>query len=59
MLGCTLPLGHSQGKGNSGPLPLQGKPLPDVTAFDEAGNAFPLRDKLKDQHSVIVFGCMT
>lgn len=53
---------HAQGPGrakDSGPLPLQGKPLPDVTAHDETGAEFPLVQKLKGRHGVIVFGCLT
>ena len=43
---------------NAQQLPLN-EPVPDVTAFDESGNPFPLREKLKGQYSVIVFGCLT
>jgi hypothetical protein len=48
-----------KGKGDSGPLPLQGKNLPEVIAFDAAGQPFPLAQKLKGRHGVIVFGCLT
>ena len=40
-------------------LPQIGDRLPDVTAFDEEGKAFPLREKLKGKPVVIVFGCLT
>lgn len=40
-------------------MPLQGETLPDISGFDEEGNAFPLRQKLKGRHGVIVFGCLT
>lgn len=53
-------LAQGPGRGNSGgPLPLQGKPLPDATAFDEKGDPVSLRQALKGKHGVIVFGCLT
>lgn len=51
--------GPAKGKGKGRPLPLQGKELPEVTAFDEKGEVFPLKQKLKGRHGVIVFGCLT
>ncbi len=62
LLSCSMGLAHAQGPGkakDSGPLPLQGKELPDVVAHDESGAEFPLRQKLKGKHGVIVFGCLT
>lgn len=53
---------HGQGPGkgkDSGPLPLQGKELPDVVAHDESGEEFSLQQRLKGKHGVIVFGCLT
>ena len=47
-----------RGKSNQ-PLPLQGKDLPDVSAFDSEGKPFALHQKLKGRHAVIVFGCLT
>ena len=47
------------GKAKGKALPIQGKPLPDVSAIDENGDSFPLRKKLKGRHAVIVFGCLT
>ena len=44
---------------NSNPLPLQGRDLPEVTAFDAEGIAVELRQALKGKHGVIVFGCLT
>lgn len=38
--------------------PAVGERLPDVTAYDEDGNKFNLRE-IKDNYSVIVFGCLT
>lgn len=40
-------------------FPKVGDELPDVTAFDEAGNPFPLKESLAGKHSVMVFGCLT
>ncbi len=39
--------------------PKVGDRLPDVSAFDEQGKAFPLREKLAGKPAVIVFGCLT
>lgn len=36
-----------------------GSKLADVTAYLEDGEAFPLREKLKGKHAVLVFGCLT
>ena len=55
----------AQGPGSGGkakdnkPLPLQGKSLPDVSAFTETGEKIELRQALKGRHGVIVFGCLT
>jgi len=60
-LGLTLMPAFSQrgGKGNGSPLPLQGKPLPEVIAYDESGAEFPLLQKTQGRYTVIVFGCLT
>jgi cytochrome oxidase Cu insertion factor (SCO1/SenC/PrrC family) len=58
LFGSAFAQGPGKGK-DSGPLPLQGKELPDVTAHDESGAEFPLQQKLKGKHGVIVFGCLT
>lgn len=55
----TLPAQERGPKGKGSPMPLQGEALPDVSGFDEEGNAFPLQQKLKGRHGVIVFGCLT
>ena len=39
-------------------LPVDEK-VPNVTAYDSEGTAFPLQEKMKDHYSVIVFGCLT
>lgn len=44
---------------NARPLPLEGKPLPEVVAHDENGEAFPLRERLDGRPAVLVFGCLT
>lgn len=44
----------------SGSAPIKvGSELADVTAYLEDGTAFPLREKLKGKHAVVVFGCLT
>lgn len=47
------------GRGNGAPPVEVGSALADVTAIDERGEAFPLREKLKGRPAVIVFGCLT
>ena len=47
-----------RGKSNQA-LPIQGRNLPDVTAYDAEGKPFALHQKLKGRHAVIVFGCLT
>ena len=39
-------------------VPKVGDRLPDVSAFDEQGEAFPLRETLDGSPAVIVFGCL-
>ena len=55
----TLPGQGPRGRGNERPPVEVGSALADVTAFDEKGAEFPLREKLKGKHAVIVFGCLT
>ena len=44
----------------AGTSPIKvGSKLADVTAFTSGGEEFPLRQKLKGRHAVIVFGCLT
>ena len=40
-------------------MPKVGSLIPDISVFDAEGRSFPLREKLKDRHTVIVFGCLT
>ena len=40
-------------------LPQEGDKLADVSAIGEDGKEFPLREKLKGKHAVLVFGCLT
>lgn len=42
----------------NGTLPLQGKQLPDVKAWDAEGREFSLSE-LRGEYSVLVFGCLT
>ncbi len=56
---AALPAQERGPKGKGSPMSLQGEALPDVAGFDEEGNAFPLQQKLKGRHGVIVFGCLT
>lgn len=53
---------EAQRRGNNAAFerssPAVGELLPDVTAFDADGKPFPLRS-IKDNYSVIVFGCLT
>lgn len=44
---------------NTSPLPIQGEQIPELTAYDENGEAFSLTQRLKGKHGVIVFGCLT
>ncbi len=47
------------GARNTVPLSIEGEPLPELVAHDEAGDPFPLTKRLKGKHGVIVFGCLT
>ncbi|MEM7478941.1 MAG: hypothetical protein AAF483_28495 [Planctomycetota bacterium] len=58
ILAATTPLfAQPGGRGNSS-LPLQGKSLPQVKAFDEDGQVFSTAS-LKGSYTVLVFGCLT
>ncbi len=52
----------AQRRGNNGAFekssPTIGDQLPDVTGFSEDGKEINLRS-LKDNYSVVVFGCLT
>jgi len=39
-------------------LPQPGDTLPDLVVYDDQGEEFQLR-RLRGEHSVIVFGCLT
>ena len=47
-----------RGGGSFAPFEL-GDAIPDVSAYDDAGKKFALRERVKGKHSVIVFGCLT
>ncbi len=53
---------HAQRRGNDPQFekksPVVGELLPDITAYDADGSEFALRS-IKDNYSVIVFGCLT
>ena len=46
-------------RGGGENMPKVGSLIPDISVFDAEGRSFPLREKLKDRHTVIVFGCLT
>ena len=48
----------AQRPGGTAQLPIAGKQLPDVTAYDEFGNEFST-SSLRGSYSVLVFGCLT
>ncbi|MDB4358680.1 hypothetical protein N9Z18_00400 [Verrucomicrobiales bacterium] len=53
-----LPAQGPKGR-DSGPLPLQGEMLSEVSAFNEEGVEVQLQQLFKGRHAVIVFGCLT
>lgn len=59
LLATSLLPAQGPGSKDSSPLPLQGKMLPGVSAFNEAGEKIQLQQSLKGRHAVIVFGCLT
>ena len=46
-------------RSNSGAPVAVGSELADVTAYHEDGSEYPLKEKFKGKHAVIVFGCLT
>jgi len=40
-------------------MPKVGSLIPEIRLFNAQGGSFPLREKLKGRHAVIVFGCLT
>ena len=59
LLATSLLPAQGPGSKDTAPLPLQGKRLPETSAFDEDGNRIQLRELLKGRHAVIIFGCLT
>ena len=53
--------GGPGGRGGGGPFaPFElGDVIPDVSAYDDAGKKFALRERVKGKYSVVVFGCLT
>ncbi len=47
-----------RGGGPFAPFEL-GDAIPDVSAYDDAGKKFALRERVKGKYSVVVFGCLT
>ena len=47
-----------RGGGPFAPFEL-GDAIPDVSAYDDAGKNFALRERVKGKYSVVVFGCLT
>lgn len=46
-------------RGGGANMPKVGSLIPEISLFDAQGGSFPLREKLKGRHAVIVFGCLT
>jgi hypothetical protein len=51
--------GGDRRRGGGENMPKVGSLLPEISVFDARGDSFPLREKLKGRHAVIVFGCLT
>ena len=51
--------GSERGRGSDENMPQVGSLIPDITVVDSLGGGFPLREKLKGRHAVLVFGCLT
>jgi len=51
--------GREGRRGGGENMPQAGSLLPEISVFDAQGESFPLREKLKGRHAVIVFGCLT
>ncbi len=51
--------GRDHGRGSDENMPQVGSLIPDITVVDSQGREFPLREKLKGRHAVLVFGCLT
>ena len=46
-------------RGGDENMPQAGSLIPEISVVDAQGESFPLREKLKGRHTVIVFGCLT
>ncbi len=51
--------GSERRRGGGENMPKVGGLLPEISVVDAQGESFPLREKLKGRHAVIVFGCLT
>ena len=65
LLGATDPAAYAQQRKRPDTetflqqSPRVGEPIPDVTGYDEQGEPFPLRARLRGSYTVLVFGCLT
>ena len=51
--------GRDLGRESDENMPQVGSLIPDIIVVDSQGREFPLREKLKGRHAVLVFGCLT
>ena len=51
--------GRDLGRESDENMPQVGSLIPDITVVDSQGREFPLREKFKGRHAVLVFGCLT
>ena len=51
--------GRERRRGGGENMPQAGSLIPGISVVDAQGDNFPLREKLKGRHAVIVFGCLT
>lgn len=51
--------GREGRRGGDENMPRVGSLIPEISVVDAQGASFPLREKLKGRHAVIVFGCLT
>ena len=58
VIALAVPVMAQRRPGNGNRLPAVGTPLPDVKAFDAAGDEFSTAS-LRGHYSVLVFGCLT
>ncbi len=65
LLAATDPAGYAQQRERPDnetflhQSPRVGELIPDVIGYDEQGEPFPLRARLRGSYTVLVFGCLT